>query len=99
MGVAIIDRVIFKMRLINLLSLPIALLSGSNYLEQVQALTPVKKETLTAWKIQPVAIPVIDQTSAHQALLSRQQKLTRKDYSCDCNGCRMAAQQLGISLN
>ena len=97
--IAIIDRVIFNMRLINLLSLPLALLSGSNYLEQAQALSPIEKETLTAWKIQPVAIPIIDKTSAHQALLSRQKQLTNKDFTCDCHGCRAFAQQSGITLN
>ena len=88
------------MKLFNLLWLPAAGVVGANYLAQANPpqLQP-QPQTLKAWKIQPVAMPSIDPKSAHQALLARQKQLAGKSFSCDCNGCRVAARQLGITLN
>jgi hypothetical protein len=88
------------MKLFNLLLLPAAGVVGASYLAQANQPQPQPETTtLKAWKIQPVAAPVIDPKSAHQALLARQKQLAGKSFSCDCNGCRMAAQQLGVTLN
>ncbi|WP_373539094.1 hypothetical protein [Chamaesiphon sp.] len=86
------------MKLFNLLWLPAAGVVGASYFAQANQPQP-ETTTLKAWKIQPVAAPVIDPKSAHQALLARQKQLAGKTFSCDCNGCRMAAQQLGVTLN
>ena len=91
-----------KMKLFNLLLLPAAGVVGASYLAQAnqpQRQPQPETTTLKAWKIQPVAAPVIDQKSAHQALLARQKQLAEKSFSCDCNGCRITAQQLGVTLN
>lgn len=88
------------MKLFNLLWLPAAGAIGATYLAQANPPQPQpQQEALKAWKIQPVAAPVIDPKSAHQALLARQKQLAGKNFSCDCNGCRVAAQQVGITLN
>ncbi|WP_310414197.1 hypothetical protein [Chamaesiphon sp. OTE_8_metabat_110] len=88
------------MKLFNLLWLPVAGAIGATYLAQANPSQPQPQpEALKAWKIQPVAAPVIDPKSAHQALLARQKQLAGKNFSCDCNGCRVAALQVGITLN
>jgi hypothetical protein len=86
------------MKLFNLLWLPFAGMIGASYLAHANSPQP-EQETLKVWKIQPVAIPTIDPKSAHQALLARQKQLADKNFSCDCNGCRVAAQQVGVTLN
>lgn len=95
-----IAKPIFKMKLFNLLWLSVAGVVGASYLAQADSpqLKP-QPEALKPWKIQPVAVPVIDTRSAHQALLSRQKQLADKEFSCDCNGCRVAARQVGVTLN
>jgi hypothetical protein len=91
---------VFKMRLFNLLCLSVAGVVGASYLAQANSPQPQpQKETLKAWKIQPVAMPIIDKKTAHKALIARQEQLAGKNFSCDCNGCKMAALQLGITLN
>jgi hypothetical protein len=88
------------MKPFNLLWIPAAGVVGASYLAQANQSQPQpQQEALKVWKIQPVAAPVIDSKSAHQALLARQKQLAGKTFSCDCNGCRMAAQQLGVTLN
>jgi hypothetical protein len=88
------------MKLFNLLLLPAAGVVGASYLAQANQPQPQPETTtLKVWKIQPVAAPVIDPKSAHQALLARQKQLAEKSFSCDCNGCRVTAQQLGVTLN
>jgi hypothetical protein len=88
------------MRLFNLLWLPAAGVVGASYLAQANPPQPQpQKETIKAWKIQPVAMPVLNKKTAHQALLARQKQLADKNFGCDCNGCRMAAQQVGVTLN
>ena len=88
------------MRLFNLLWLPAAGVVGASYLAQTNPPQPQPQpETIKAWKIQPVAMPVIDKKTAHQALIARQNQIAGKNFSCDCNGCRMAAQQVGVTLN
>ena len=88
------------MKLFNLLWLPVAGAIGATYLAHANQPQPQPEATtLKAWKIQPVAAPVIEPKSAHQALLARQKQLADKNFSCDCNGCRVAALQVGITLN
>jgi hypothetical protein len=88
------------MKLFNLLLLSVAGAVGATYLVQANPPQPEpERTTLKPWKIQPVAMPTIDPKSAHQALLARQQQLAQKNFSCDCNGCRIAAQQIGVTLN
>lgn len=88
------------MKLFNLLWLPAAGMIGASYLAQANQPQPQpQQEALKAWKIQPVAAPIINPQSAHQALLARQNQLAGKNFGCDCNGCRMAAQQVGVTLN
>jgi hypothetical protein len=92
------------MKLFNFLWLPVAGVVGANYLAQANSLqlqpqSQSQPETLKVWKIQPVAVPIIDQKTAHQALLARQKQLADKNFSCDCNGCRVTAQQVGVTLN
>jgi hypothetical protein len=98
-----IDREIkqyFKMKLFNLLWLPIAGVVGSSYLAQGNSPQPQPEQArLKVWKIQPVAMPTIDKKTAHQALLARQKQLADKNFSCDCNGCKVAAAQVGVTLN
>jgi hypothetical protein len=53
----------------------------------------------TLWKIQPIEPPSIVRLSAHQAFLSRQNQSTNRNFSCDCNGCRVAAARVGIDIN
>jgi hypothetical protein len=60
---------------------------------------PKVAEIPTEWKIQTVEIPKIDQKSIHQAFLDRQKQLKDRNFSCDCNGCRVAAAQIGIAIN
>ena len=93
-----IAKSIFKMKLFNLLWLSIAGIVGVSYLMQTNAPQP-QPEALKPWKIQPVAVPIIDTRSAHQALLARQNQLAGKTFSCDCPGCRVVARQLGVTLN
>ena len=87
------------MKLFNLLCLSVAGIAGASHLAQADSPQPKTPETLKAWKVQPVSMPNIDTRSAHQALLSRQQQLAGKIFSCDCNSCRLAAKQLGVTLN
>jgi hypothetical protein len=60
---------------------------------------PQIAEMPTEWKVQTVEAPKIDQKSTHQAFLDRQQQLKDRNFSCDCNGCRIAAAQMGIRIN
>jgi hypothetical protein len=60
---------------------------------------PQIAEMPTEWKVQTVAVPKIDKKSIHQAFLDRQQQLKDRNFSCDCNGCRVAAAQVGITIN
>ena len=88
------------MKLFNLLWLPVAGVAGATYLAQANSPQPQPEpETLKVWKIQPVAMPIIDKKTAHQALLARQKQLADKNFGCDCNGCRVAAAQVGVTLN
>ena len=88
------------MKLLNLLMLSVAGAIGVTYLAQANPPQSQPEETtLKPWKIQPVTAPTIDPKSAHQALIARQKQLTQKNFSCDCNGCRVTAQQLGVTLN
>jgi hypothetical protein len=87
------------MKLFNLLWVPVVGLAGTSYISQADSPPPQPIDSLKAWKVQPVAMPTIDPRSAHQALLSRQQQLAGKNFTCDCNGCRLAAQQVGVTLN
>jgi hypothetical protein len=97
-----IAKPIFKMKLFNLLWLSVVGVVGASYLAQANPRQPQQqpqKNTLKPWKVQPVAMPVIDTRSAHQALLARQNQLAGKTFSCDCPSCRVAARQLGVTLN
>jgi hypothetical protein len=90
------------MKLFNLLWLSVAGVVGASYLAQAsprQIQPQPKKDALKPWKVQPVLMPVIDTRSAHQALLARQNQLAGKTFSCDCPSCRVAARQLGVTLN
>ncbi|WP_157259805.1 hypothetical protein [Chamaesiphon minutus] len=88
------------MKPFNIVLLSLAGAIGSTYLAQANPPQQQPVETtLKPWKIQPVAAPTIDPKSAHQALIARQKQLAYRNFSCDCNGCRMAAQQLGVTLN
>lgn len=87
------------MKLFNLLWLPVAGMMGASYLVYGNSLQLEQVETLKPWKVQPVAVPIIDPKFAHQALLARQKQLADKNFSCDCNGCRVAALQVGVTLN
>ncbi|PSB54248.1 hypothetical protein [Chamaesiphon polymorphus] len=88
------------MKLSNLLMLSVAGAIGATYIARANPPQPQpQKTTLKQWKIQPVSAPTVDTRSAHQALLDRQKQLAEKNFSCDCNGCRMAALQLGVTLN
>jgi hypothetical protein len=60
---------------------------------------PQIAEMPTEWKIQTVEMPKIDKKSIHQAFLDRQKQLKDRNFSCDCNGCRVAAAQIGITIN
>jgi hypothetical protein len=60
---------------------------------------PQIAEIPTEWKVQTVEMPKIDQKSIHQAFLDRQKQLKDRNFSCDCNGCRLAAAQMGITIN
>ena len=53
----------------------------------------------TEWKIQTVAVPKVDKKSVHQIFLARQKQLKDLNFGCDCNGCRVAAAQVGITIN
>jgi hypothetical protein len=77
-------------------SLGVGIASISHNLAQPQ---PQAIELPTEWKVQSVPIPAIVNISAHQVLLERQKQLTNRDFSCDCNGCRVAAAQVGININ
>lgn len=88
------------MKLFHLLWLPVAGVIGASYVTHANSPLPQPQPvTLKAWKIQPVAMPTIDPKTAHEALLARQKQLADKNFSCDCNGCRMAALQVGVRLN
>lgn len=98
------------MKLFNLLWLSVAGVVGASYLAQANPRQPQpqpQKDTLKPWKVQPVTMPIIDTRSrsvgfaesAHQALLARQNQLAGKTFSCDCPSCRVAARQLGVTLN
>jgi ribonuclease I len=56
-------------------------------------------EMPTEWKIKTVAAPKLDKQSIHQAFLDRQKQLKDREFSCDCNGCRITAAQMGITIN
>jgi hypothetical protein len=56
-------------------------------------------EMPTEWKVQAVETPKFDKKSMHQALLDRQKQLKDRNLSCDCNGCRVASAQVGITIN
>jgi hypothetical protein len=56
-------------------------------------------EMPTEWKVQVVETPKFDKKSMHQALLDRQKQLKDRNLSCDCNGCRVASAQVGITIN
>ena len=56
-------------------------------------------EMPTEWKVQAVGIPKFNKKSIHQVFLERQKQLTDRSLSCDCNGCRVAAAQVGITIN
>ena len=60
---------------------------------------PEVVEVPTEWKVQTVEMPKPDQKSIHQAFLDRQKQLKDRAFSCDCNGCRVAAAQMGITIN
>jgi hypothetical protein len=77
-------------------SVGVGIASISHNLDQPQ---PQAIELPTEWKVQSVPIPEIVNISAHQVLLERQKQLTNRDFSCDCNGCRVAAAQVGININ
>ena len=77
-------------------SLGVGIASISHNLAQPQ---PQAVELPTEWKVQSVRIPAIVNLSAHQVFLERQKQLANRDFSCDCNGCRLAAAQLGIKIN
>ena len=87
------------MKQLNLLWISVAGIVGASHLAQADVPQPKPSATLTVWKVQPVAMPKIDSRSAHQALLSRQQQLAGKTFSCDCPSCKLAAKQLGVTLN
>ena len=87
------------MKKLNLLWMSVAGIVGASHLAQADAPQPQQPEPLKAWKVQPVEMPTIDAQTAHQALLSRQQQLVDKNFTCDCNGCRLSAQQVGLTLN
>jgi hypothetical protein len=95
-----VNKPIFQMKLFNLLWLSVVGVAGASYLAQADSPQPQPQpEALKPWKIQPVPVPVIDARSAHQALLQKQKQLAGKEFSCDCNGCRVTAQQVGVTLN
>jgi hypothetical protein len=56
-------------------------------------------EMPTEWKVQAVETPKFDKKSMHQALLDRQKQVKDRNLSCDCNGCRVASAQVGITIN
>lgn len=60
---------------------------------------PQIAEMPTEWKVQTVEMPKFDKKSIHQAFLERQTQLKDRTFSCDCNGCRVAAAQVGIMIN
>jgi hypothetical protein len=60
---------------------------------------PQIAEMPTEWKVQTVEMPKLDKKSIHQAFLNRQKQLKDRNFSCDCNGCRLAAAQVGITIN
>ncbi len=60
---------------------------------------PQTAEMPTEWKVQAVETPKFDKKSMHQALLDRQKQVKDRNLSCDCNGCRVASAQVGITIN
>jgi hypothetical protein len=66
---------------------------------QVSQSQPQTVEMPTEWKIQTVEAPTPDKKSIHQAFLDRQKQLKDRNFSCDCNGCRITAAQVGITIN
>lgn len=60
---------------------------------------PQIAEMPTEWKVQTVEMPKFDKKSIHQAFLERQTQLKDRNFGCDCNGCRVAAAQVGIMIN
>ncbi len=60
---------------------------------------PEAPPTPTQWKIQVVETPKIVNKTPHEVFLARQQQLANRDFSCDCNGCRVSAASVGIKLN
>ncbi len=60
---------------------------------------PQIAEMPTEWKVQPVEMPKFDKKSIHQVLLDRQKQLKDRNLGCDCNGCRVAAAQVGVVIN
>jgi hypothetical protein len=55
--------------------------------------------TPTQWKVQAVETPKIVNKTPHEVFLARQEQLANRDFSCDCNGCRVSAASVGIKLN
>jgi hypothetical protein len=53
----------------------------------------------TKWQVQAVETPKIFNKTPHQVFVERQKQLSNRDFSCDCNGCRLAAAHLGIKIN
>jgi Skp family chaperone for outer membrane proteins len=53
----------------------------------------------TQWRVQAVETPKIVSKTPHQVFVERQKQLSNRDFNCDCNGCRLAAAQMGIKIN
>jgi hypothetical protein len=53
----------------------------------------------TEWVLQAVETPKIVTKTPHQVFVERQNQLSNRDFNCDCNGCRLAAAQMGIKIN
>jgi hypothetical protein len=53
----------------------------------------------TQWQVQAVETPKLISKTPHQVFVERQKQLSNRDFSCDCNGCRLAAAEMGIKIN
>lgn len=60
---------------------------------------PEEPAVPTRWKIQVVETPKLVKKTPHEVFLARQEQLANRDFSCGCNGCRVAAAQVGIQIN